>query len=308
MNNLQRLKVILKASGWSQEELAHRLNVSFATVNSWVNQRSEPRAKANQRIEELYLDIVGAETIDEDRLSVAKLAAETLLIDPKSITTNKQTLDKLTLHLTYHTNTIEGSTMTLSDVQEVIFDHKILTNRTAIEQAEARNHQAALHWLLSQLTDNKRQLLINEELILGIHLRLMNGIMSDAGQYRKHTVRIMGSRVATANWVKIPSSVAKLTDNSHDMSSDIVAAMASFHAVFEQIHPFSDANGRTGRLIMLAQALNAGLISPLIVKERRYAYYKYLEVAQTMQDCSPLELFIAEAMQFTHTLLRPTSK
>jgi Fic family protein len=53
--------------------------------------------------------------------------------------------------------------------------------------------------------------------------------------------------------------------------------LARQHAVFEKIHPFADGNGRVGRLIMFIQALeDTGIIPPVIVKERRQAYYRCL--------------------------------
>ncbi len=306
MNHHNQLKSILKASGWSQEQLARNLGVSFATLNSWVNKRSMPRAKALQTIERLYLDIVGVEEVDESTLRIAKQSAIKLRTTSKKIAGNKDVLDRLTLHLTYHSNTIEGSTMTLSDVEEVIFEHKVLTNRTTVEQAEARNHQATLYWLLDELSSKDKAFLVDEQLILGIHLRLMNGIIGDAGAYRKHSVRIMGSHVALANHAKVPELINQLVIDLEKPSNDSIEVLARTHATFEQIHPFSDGNGRTGRLIMLAQALKARLTPPLVVKERKFAYYKYLELAQTQEDFRPLELFIAQSMLFTDNLLSAT--
>ncbi len=303
MKHITQLQSILKASGWSQEQLAYNLGVSFATLNSWINDRSQPRKKALIKIEKLYLNTVGVDSVSEDSLKYAKLIALKLKSSPKLIAENKDLLDTLTLYLTYHTNTIEGSTMTLSEVEDVIFDHKVLSNRTAIEQAEARNHQATFYWLLDQIIDKAESFEIDKELILGIHLRLMNGIISDAGRYRGHSVRIMGSHVTLANYTKVPELVVKLTDDIKDSQGDEVSIMAQTHARFEQIHPFSDGNGRTGRLVMLAQALKAGLVPPLVVKERKYAYYKYLELAQTKGDYMPLELFVSESMMFTNKLL-----
>lgn len=309
MNTPQKLTTILKASGWSQEQLAHSLGVSFATLNSWVNRRSTPRAKALVRIEKLYLNVVGAEEVDEDVLQQTKIIALGLRQNIKDIIADKQVLNTLTLHLTYHTNTIEGSTMTLSDVEEVIFDNKVLSNRTAIEQAEARNHQATLHWLIEQIDSKGKKFEIDEPLILAIHLRLMNGIISDAGKYRNHSVRIMGSRVSLANYLKIPKLISDLASNLQQNSkSDHIRKIAETHARFEQIHPFSDGNGRTGRLIMLAQALSAGIAPPLVVKERKHAYYKYLEIAQEEVNYKPLELFVAQSVQFTHQLLTHIKK
>jgi Fic family protein/DNA-binding XRE family transcriptional regulator len=304
MKYITQLKSIIKASGWSQEQIAYNLGVSFVTLNSWINERSQPRKKALLNIEKLYLDMVGVDSVSIDVLNDAKTLALKLNSNPKIIAENKDILDKLTLYLTYHTNTIEGSTMTLSDVENVIFDNKVLSNRSATEQAEARNHQAALNWLLEQLINKGNNLVIDEEFILNIHLRLMNGIISDAGQYRNHTVRIMGSHVTLANYMKIPELIAGLVVDIQTSSGDIVDIMAYTHAKFEQIHPFSDGNGRTGRLILLAQALKAGLVPPLVVKERKYAYYKYLEIAQTKNDYAPLELFVSESIVFTSNLLK----
>ena len=300
----EQLKSIMLASGWSQEQLAQTLKVSFATLNSWINARSTPRAKAIIAIEKLYLDTVGVESVNAEALQSIKKESLSLKITPERIADNKDLLDRLTLYLTYHTNTIEGSTMTLSDVEEVLFEHKVLSNRTAVEQAEARNHQAALHWLLDELVNRRDDFTISVDFILGIHLRLMNGIISGAGQFRTHSVRIMGSRVTLANWPKVPDLLEELVADIKNDNSDVIEKIANIHARFERIHPFSDGNGRTGRLIMLAQALSAGLVPPLITKERKFAYYKYLELAQTKEDYKPLEYFIAESMKFSDDLLK----
>lgn len=303
MNYHNQLKSIIKASGWSQEKLAQNLGVSFATLNSWLNNRSAPRSKAQLNIEKLYVTIVGVDQVELATLHAVKQDAIKQISSAESISKNKDALDKLTLYLTYHTNTIEGSTMTLSDVEDVIFESKVLTNRTAVEQSEARNHQAALYWLISELTDRGNSFNFSEDLVKNIHLRLMNGITGDAGVYRKHAVRIMGTSVVLANWTKVPDLVDDLTEQLNQPTEDAIKLLAFTHAKFEQIHPFSDGNGRTGRLIMLAQALKLGLMPPLVVKERKYAYYKYLELAQTKEVYEPLELFIAESIIFTDKLL-----
>jgi Fic family protein len=303
MNYLDQLQAILTASGWSQEQLARHLQVSFPALNAWLNKRAIPRRQALININRLYLDIVGTEAVDEKELRTAKDQALSLSTNAKRIADQRMILDKLTLYLTYHTNTIEGSTMTLSDVEDVIFDHKVLSNRTAIEQTEARNHQAALLWVLEQLVSQGSQLKLDQSFIMGIHLRLMNSLIGDAGQYRRHSVRIMGAHVPLTNWAKVPEQVDELVANLASPAKDTVADLAKVHASFEQIHPFSDGNGRTGRLLMLAQALRAQLMPPIVENERRYAYYKYLELAQTKDALAPLELFIARSMDFTSLLL-----
>lgn len=303
MNYYNQLQRILRATKWSQAELAQRLDVSQVTANFWLNRRSVPRKNKQRAIEGLYVNILGSNEVDQARLD-QKRAARTALpsVSAADIITNKPLLDTLTLHLTYHTNTIEGSTMTVEDVKEVLFDNKVLTNRTAIEQLEARNHQAALHWLLNKIAQEGQAFTVDEATLRGIHQRLMNGIASDAGIYRRHSVRIMGSSVTLANWVSIPERIASMIGSGVLQSSDS-AILAKTHAEFEQIHPFSDGNGRTGRLLMLAQALADNTFPPLVERERKYAYYKYLERAQTKADTDPLELFLIESIEYAARLL-----
>ena len=133
MNITTMLKSILSASGWSQETLAGRLGVSFVTLNSWVNGRSEPRRKAAESIQLLYFEIVGTDEVDTEQLVAAKAEVTRRKIRVQAITRDQAVLDRLTLHLTYHTNSIEGSTMTLSDTEEALFNDKVLTNRTQVE-------------------------------------------------------------------------------------------------------------------------------------------------------------------------------
>jgi Fic family protein/DNA-binding XRE family transcriptional regulator len=301
MKHVNQLKIIIQSTKWSQEQLAAKLSVSFPTLNSWINEKSTPRAKALNSIKDLYFETIGSDSVSESDLRTAKDKALTLKMTAAQIVEDNELLNKLTLHLTYHTNTIEGSTMTLSDVEDVLFNQKVLSNRTAVEQVEARNHQATLHWLLDKVNFEGEKLTIDTDLILEIHLRLMNGILSDAGQFRKHAVRIMGANVALANWASVPSKLEKLMNTDFTVNESI-SSLALMHAQFEQIHPFNDGNGRTGRLLMLVCALMNGLTPPVVVRERKKAYYKYLEAAQTREQYEPLELFIAESIIFADEL------
>lgn len=304
MNYLEKLNKILIATSWSQEELARRLEVSFPALNAWLNERSVPRRSAIIRIDELFFSVLGTEEVSEEELENVKTQALRAKLTAKSIINDPDLLERLTIHLTYHTNTIEGSTMTMADVKDVLYLDKVLSNRTAIEQAEARNHQAALYWLLDELTVNK-EFSITEDIILGLHLRLMNGIVGDAGQYRKHTVRIMGTHVPLANWQKIPSLINDYIQSLKDENSDLIASIARSHATFEKIHPFSDGNGRTGRLLILAQALSNGIAPPIIPRDRKQAYYKYLEFAQVQDKSSQLEMLIAESIIYSNNIIKP---
>jgi Fic family protein/DNA-binding XRE family transcriptional regulator len=304
MKYLLQLQNILKASDLSQEELARRLDVSFVSLNSWLNERAVPRVSAQAKIELLYLNIVGAEGVDEDRLKNAIIEAVASKLTVSQLLSSQDMLDNLILHMTYNTNTIEGSTMTLSDTKEVLFDQAVLSNRTQIEQLEAINHKSALLWLIGQIADD-RGFAFTATAIKDLHLRLMSGILSNAGVYRNHNVRIMGAHVPLVNYRKIDEAIDELAQMINSAETiNTVELLAKSHARFEQIHPFSDGNGRVGRLLMLGISLRDGIFPPIVAKERKQAYYKYLERAQTDGAYEPLMLFIAESINEAKTKLR----
>ena len=73
---------------------------------------------------------------------------------------------------------------------------------------------------------------------------------------------------------------------------------ARFHHRFVYIHPFTDGNGRTARLLMNLILIRHGY-PPAIIKadpQRRIAYLDALEQASVEGDLGPFELVVAEAV------------
>lgn len=300
-NYSNKLRQILAATGWSQETLSTKLGVSFVSLNNWINGKTMPREQAVHSIDLVAIDVLGTDSLDEKYLKELKARALTKRYTAKKLISDRELLEELTTSLTYHSNATEGSTMTEQDVAAVIYDNQTLRNRTATEQREAINHQSALYFLLDELA--KPDFKFTPELIKAVHLRMMNGVISDAGEWRNHSVRIRGAFVPLANYLKISELINKWCNLVNGETTDKIALLATSHAQFEKIHPFSDGNGRTGRLLLFALALHLGLVPPILKKERRLAYYKYLELAQMREITDPLEQFIATAILETATII-----
>ena len=273
MENAKKLNEILKESRWSQEELARRIGVSHKTLSFWLNGKAEPRANHIELIEKLYFEVVGRETVSVELREETEAAALATKIEIDELLTNEELLKTTTLYLTYHTNTIEGSTMTIEDVEKVLEDENaVIPDKTVREQMEARNHRVAFNYLLSELKTQGRDFRWTEELIRNTHLRLMNGVIESAGSFRLHGVRIMGSRTPLVNYLSVPEKIDGLVKFMNTDYDNLIERLAITHAEFEQIHPFADGNGRIGRLMMFIQALQAGIVPPLVLKERKRAY------------------------------------
>ena len=297
MKTSEKLQIIKRLSSLTQEQLAKKLDTSFVTLNSWINERSMPRKKAENTIDELYKEYTGQKIIPSNILSAKKE-----LIYKKSkeagnilslILKRQDIYDQFMLTLTYNSNGIEGSTLSENETAQILFHNQSISNKSLIEQMEAKNHQTAYKYLLGYL-ENKGKL--DEALILKLHSILMNGIRDDAGLYRRHAVRIVSSNVPTANHLKVSDLIQELISVIQFKRKDIILHNAEIHSRFEQIHPFSDGNGRIGRLLMVAILLKNNLPPAIIRQDKKQLYYTFLNKAQLQEDTSLLEDFICDAV------------
>lgn len=304
MNIQEKLVIIQNLSGLTQTEIAAKIGVSFVAFNNWWNDKAKPRKKQEDIINELYKEYTGQKEIPESLLIAKKQLLQKRSIKFKSIIDvilkNSDIYDQFLLSLTYNSNKIEGSTISEDETADIIFNNKSIPNKSIIEQLEVKNHQAALQYLFQYLQGSKK---INEELILKLHSILMNGISDDAGIYRNHGVRIVGSNVPTANFLKVPMLIKDLVENINKKQKDNVGQVSQVHAKFEQIHPFSDGNGRVGRMILTAMLLKSNIAPAVIKQEEKQIYYACLRRAQLQDDSTQLEDFVCNAIEIGFEIL-----
>lgn len=176
--------------------------------------------------------------------------------------------------LTYNSNAIEGSTLSLQETSLVINDNIAPEGKSLREIYEAKNHQKALKLLKEYKGD------LNEQFILQLHSIILKDISERfAGRYRETTVRIAGSNLKLPAPAKVPQLIKNLIywykKNKNTYSQFELAVLISMK--FVTIHPFIDGNGRVSRLIMnfLLNKKNYPWIN-IYNKQRQ----KYLEAVQ----------------------------
>ena len=151
----EKLKIIQQLSQLTQTQLAIKLDVSFPTLNSWINDKSSPHTKNEKVINEIYSKLTGQKIIPEDRL----VAKKKIILQKSKEQANLIELiknrpdihDQLVLSFTYNTNSIEGSTLTENETADIIFRNTTFKNKDLIEHLEAKNHQSALEYLFSKV-------------------------------------------------------------------------------------------------------------------------------------------------------------
>jgi len=180
-----------------------------------------------------------------------------------------------------------------------------LPHKSLTEQLEAKNHQTALNYLFDFAERNAK---IDENLIIKLHGILMNGVREDSGAYRNHAVRITGVNLPTANHMSVRKLIQEVLTEATLKTKDIISLSAKIHSKFEQIHPFSDGNGRIGRLLMNVMLLKENFAPAVIRQEQKRLYYTYLYKAQTKKDGSQLEDFLCEAVMEGFAILERKDK
>ena len=192
---------------------------------------------------------------------------------------NKIELEKwLKTELAYTSNAIEGNTLTRKETQLVIEENLTSSSKPLKNYIEAVNHAKAFNKILELIENNEP---INEKEVLDIHRMILTGLDDiNAGFYRNCRVRISGSNSILPNPLKVPELMTDFYNWLEDSLEDEPLTAIMAHLKFVSIHPFTDGNGRTARLLMNAILLKYGY-APIIVRptDRK----KYLSAIETYQ-------------------------
>lgn len=196
--------------------------------------------------------------------------------------------ENLVLNWTYHSNAIEGNTLTLKETK-VALEGITIGGKTLREHFEVINHREAIVLLEDLVRDS--QPLSEWDIKLLHQLVLKNIDQENAGQYRQLNVLISGAEHRPSEAVHVPQEMSDfiLWYQNEAASLHPIARAAHVHSQFVKIHPFVDGNGRTARLLMNLELLKAGFPAAIIKVEQRLDYYQALDHAHCSGD---LELFI----------------
>lgn len=137
---------------------------------------------------------------------------------------------------------IEGNTLTLEEVSSIVEGKRIVGPKKDVE--EVKN-------AIQVYKDLGKWNGLSKESLLKAHKLLMKGLMEDNGQWRKGGVGVYKGDIVTH--VAPPAGMVDelMDDLFRFMKEDDIPWLIKacvFHYELEFIHPFSDGNGRMGRL------------------------------------------------------------
>lgn len=199
--------------------------------------------------------------------------------------------------MAYNSNKIEGSTLTSEQTASLFDTGTIVSNGIEVYKAkdieEMNGHFKMFNQMLKTIDEP-----LSQELIKSYHYQLKNGVFEDMangypiGEYKNRVNEV--SDIRTAKPSEVPEKMNDLI-TAYNVSSRTIKDIAIFHANYEQIHPFQDGNGRTGRMVIFKQCLDNGLIPVIIKDDNKMLYYKALHAAQTDKDYESLVRFFEQS-------------
>ena len=134
--------------------------------------------------------------------------------------------------------------------------------------------------------------------ILGLHEEVFHGLMADAGQWRRANVMIRGAEFTPPRPEKIVTMMEDLIKqyDQRDLTGDDAFALGAWlHHGFECVHPFSDGNGRVGRLLLNLHLLRHSWPPINVLPEDRDRYLFSLREGNH-GDLNPLKNFVMDKM------------
>ena len=182
------------------------------------------------------------------------------------------------VNFSYNSNKIEGSRLTV-DETEAIFDSKSFIPKSnnlikLDDLIESKNHFKLFDYMLDNIDEP-----LSIDMIIEMNKILKSGT-SDADNPRynvggfKVTPNIIGlvNVIKTSSPENVEKDLDELLNNYNSLTNITLEDIIDFHYKFECIHPFSDGNGRVGRIIMFKECLKNDIM-PFIVLDDDKAFY-----------------------------------
>lgn len=190
--------------------------------------------------------------------------------------TKKEIFKNYVIEFAYNTASIEGNTINLEEARNLLSEGITPKDRTLREVYDLQNTEKVFFELVNLTSKTK----LNHELIVNIHDKLLENIDERKG-YRITDIRVVHSNfdASPGKYVKTDMDLLlKWFNENEDKINPLVLAIV-FHHKFEKIHPFSDGNGRTGRMIANYILLKKGFPPMIVHKKTRKEYLERMREA-----------------------------
>lgn len=217
--------------------------------------------------------------------------------------------DEFSIGASHNSNAIEGNTFTFDETKLLIEQGIVVGAHSLRESEDIVGYKQALDFLYGSINGHTP---VTEDFIKKVHGFVLRGD-AEAGQYRK-IQNYVGSLSRVVYTPCPPAQVpekmqtyvqavqADCERNAANAANgqlnwvELFHNLAKHHIDFENIHPFVDGNGRTGRLLLIYEMISIGLLPVDVRYEERNRYYAAISAYRDKEKYSTRPESKTEAM------------
>lgn len=192
---------------------------------------------------------------------------------------NRDYMLDLCVRMAHHSTALEGNTLSQEQTASIILDNFLHVRASEREFYEVRNYRLVMPFFIESL---KNKVPLNSKLIKEFHAFIMKDLHDEAGSFKKLENMVVGANFEPTKPYLVSTVMKDWCDNldyklqSTQDSKEKLQAILESHITFEKIHPFSDGNGRTGRLLIIYSCLKHDLTPFIIPKDEKAKYISFL--------------------------------
>lgn len=197
--------------------------------------------------------------------------------------------DAFVVTFTYETDAIEGNRLTHEETSQIL-SGKVVAERSLKEHLQCVGHRDAFEYVKQLARD---LVPMSEDVIKDIHSFIALDSPFIRGTYREDSVRVMGAFHQPPEADRVPAKMAKQVAKVLHPEHHAIENAVIFLLKFAGIHPFLDANGRVGRLLLNLLLLEQGYPAISIAPADRDTYYEAIDAYYRDNDASPMLHLVA---------------
>lgn len=224
---------------------------------------------------------------------------------------------------THHSTAIEGNTLILRQVAHLLDEGRAVGNKELREYMEVRGYADAAEWVYRHGLEPgawSGDTLLTLTEVRHVHALALGPVWEVAphpeaadderpGSFRRHDIATFPGGMKPPPWTDVPVLIDEWLADAQALRNlgepHLPAELAWLHARFEQVHPFLDGNGRTGRLLLNLLLVRLGYPPAIIRKDERARSLAALQRADD-GDSGLLGEFLARAvLDNLHRFLLP---
>ena len=194
------------------------------------------------------------------------------LIDQKNSKSKGNIYHFTQVNFAFNSNKIEGSKLSEEETKEIF--ENIMFSPKSDDEIETYNHFKLFDYMLDNIDEKlTKEMIIKMNFLLKKDTSDEKNLEYNIGGFKtKENIIGLVNVINTSKPDDVEKDIDELINWYNSLKEVTLEDIIEFHYRFETIHPFSDGNGRVGRMIMFKECLRNNIM-PFIILDYHKSFY-----------------------------------